>query len=449
MLAIRQIIPQNTYSKITIISIFIIYSGYRSHITMASSKQKEIIQQQILRKVKQIADLEEKQASLMTQPGGEEFKVTRKLFACFDGFIILRSFSKEIVDPFQLVVSADRILNFAKTQLPIRTKNGLFIRLYEVLQHTIRISWAPGVKLDVGSKGGGVKIADDISTDGFQLMIFDYKEVEQVKEIIQDINFIIYTNDEFQKLREENEALKQELIKLELVQEPLIITEGKTDWKYFVAALRLFHANNEFKDIQEKWFLKFGSKNDVENKTCDASFEFENNVSKLNKIFDSYFEARTIDKNGLKPVRIGIFDSDDRQAKNRNDVENNLFSFLLEPDGISTEFLYSELELQSMVAGKRLYIGSEFNPQSKRLVKDPNINLGGDNNNLNKAGKHVIIDCDVYNTSGENIALSKEKFAQEVYNRQINISLESLSNFRKVFDKILNCISSSRTRTAR
>lgn len=409
---------------------------------MSSNKHREIIAQQLSRKINQIADLERQQTAQMIQPSGEEYKVTRKVFACFDGFIILRSFSKDVIDPFQVTSSSERLLNFAKTQLPIRTKDGNFIRLYEVLQNTIRINWAPGVKLDVGSKGGGVKIAENIVIDGFQLMIFDYKNFELVKEIIKDIDFIIYTSEEFQDLSKENELLKEQIGKFNTIQEPIIITEGKTDWKYFVAALRMFHEKGEFIAIDEKWFLKFGSENDVLNGSCDANFEFESSVSKLNKIFDSYGESRSIDRSGLKPVRIGIYDSDDKQAKPRIDAENKLFSFVIEPDGISTEFFYSDQELKSVVEGKRLYIGSEFNHHSKRHITDSNLSIGGKNDNLNKAGKYVIVDCDVFNSNNENLALTKEKFAQEIYNKRINISPASLKNFKPVFDKILSFVRS-------
>ncbi|MBK6283656.1 MAG: hypothetical protein IPF54_14300 [Draconibacterium sp.] len=163
---------------------------------------------------------------------------------------------------------------------------------------------------------------------------------------------------------------------------------------------------------------------------------FENNVSKLNKLLDSYIEARTIDNNLSKSVRIGIFDSDDSKAKARFDNENKIYSFLIQPNDISTEFLYSENEIKSQIDGKRLFIGTEFNEKTKRLKENSFINLGGDNNNLNKAGRNVIVDSDVYNEEGINLALTKEKFAQQIYYKEIIISDESLCNFRHIFSKI-------------
>ena len=71
--------------------------------------------------------------------------------------------------------------------------------------------------------------------------------------------------------------------------------------------------------------------------------------------------------------------------------------------------------------------------------------MGGDNSILNKACKNVIIDCDVYDEEGNNIALSKEKFAQEIYYDRIKISENSLNNFKIIFDKILEFTSPTRS----
>jgi hypothetical protein len=411
---------------------------------MGGTEKEEIIKREISRKIKKLAELEEKQAINGLSAVDNEFKISRKVFACIDGFIILRTFSKTHLDSFELFISPLRIGWVVKNQLPIKTKDGQILSLFKLINLAIRINWGIGTKLDIGSQGGGIKI-NNFEIDGFQIMILSYKEIEQFKDTIDDIDFIIYSNSEIQKLTEENNELRFTINELNIINEPLILTEGKTDWKHFVSALRYFHSKNQFMEIQEKWFLKFGSKDDVTNKTCDTTFEFENSVSKLNKLLDSYIEARTIDKSIVPPIRIGIFDSDEKQAKSIIDKENKVYSFLIEPNEISTEFLYSEDEIKSSVDGKRLYIGNEFNSKTKRLINNSTINLGGDNSILNKAGKNVIIDCDVYDEEGNNIALSKEKFAQEIYYDRIKISENSLNNFKIIFDKILEFTSPTRS----
>jgi len=192
----------------------------------------------------------------------------------------------------------------------------------------------------------------------------------------------------------------------------------------------------QYLEIHEDWFLKFGSQDDIDKNICNTCFVLENGVSKLNKILDAYVEARNIDKTFEKSVRIGIFDSDDKQAKYRCDTENKIFAFLIEPSDISTELLYCDDEIKTIYEGKRLYIGDEFDSRTKKLIKNKSISLGGDNNILNKAGKRVIIDSDVYDENSVNLALSKEKFAQLIFNKEIEVSHDSLINFQHIFTKI-------------
>lgn len=401
-------------------------------------EQAEIIKRQIAKKIKKLAELEEKQSINNSESLDPAFMITRKILACIDGFIILRTFSKNYSEPFQLITSPLRI-SLAKIQLPIKTTDGHVISLSNVIDPIFGVNWRIGTKLDIGSQGGGIKI-NGLTLEGFQLMIFSYKEMDHIKETLDDINFIIYSNSEIEKLSDENNDLKLAIEKLDSLNGPLIISEGKTDWKYFISALRYFHSKNQFLEIEEKWFLKFGSKNDILSNLCDTSFEFENSVSKLNKILDSYLEARKIDHNSSKPIRIGIFDSDDKQAKSIIDKENKVYSFLIQPSDISTEFLFSEEELKYSVDSKRLYIGEEFDLKTKKLITNTKISLGGDNNNLNKAGRKVIIDSDVYDENSENKALSKEKFAQNIYDKRIQISESSFGNFKHIFEKILELI---------
>ena len=358
---------------------------------MRSTEQISLIKREISRKIKKLAELEKKLSTNDSYSVNVEFMISRKIYACFDGFIILRTFSKENIDPFEIVISPDRIIPFAKNNLPIKTKDGQFLSLYKLLNPVIRLNWEIGMKLEIK---GGITF-DNFQTDGLQIVMSSYDETEQIKETLDDIKFIIYSDSEIQKLTEENEELKNTINDLNFINNPIIITEGKTDWKHFISALKYFHSINEFMEINENWFLKFGSKDDVLNNICDTYFEFENSVSKLNKLLDSYIEARNIDNSAANPIRIGIFDSDEKQAKSIIDKENKIYSFLIEPNEISTEFLYSENEVKSFVDGKRLYIGNEFNSKTKRLINNPQINLGGDNSILNKAGKKVIIDSDV------------------------------------------------------
>ncbi|KAF2338239.1 AAA family ATPase [Flavobacterium tistrianum] len=232
---------------------------------------------------------------------------------------------------------------------------------------------------------------------------------------------------------QENRILELEK-KISSNEDILIVTEGKTDWKYFIAGLRFFHSRNEFENIQEDFFYKFGSDSDVESGICGTDNVNDLSESKLKNYLNFLIESRKIDVNDRK-IRFGIFDSD-TNISIISDSSTNVYSFKIEPNNISTELLFNDEEIKSLVNERRLYIGNEFGERNKIHLQDPLITLGGDSSNINKAGKRVIIETDVYNRSGENIALSKEKFAQAIFEGVINISEESWNNFRHIFDQI-------------
>lgn len=215
----------------------------------------------------------------------------------------------------------------------------------------------------------------------------------------------------------------------------LIITEGKTDWKYMLKALEYYHSKKEFVEIKEDFFYRFGSEEDVENQICGTNKVDELSDTKLKKYLDSLVEARKIDPASTQ-IRIGIFDSDNSKIQVTNDNEKRVFSFKIVPEDISTEFIFNDDELKAEIDGRRLYIGREFHPKSQKNIDDPTISLGGDNSITNKAGEKKIIEAGVFNNKHENIALTKEKFAQAVFNGEIEISEESWEGFRYIFVKI-------------
>jgi ABC-type branched-subunit amino acid transport system ATPase component len=217
-------------------------------------------------------------------------------------------------------------------------------------------------------------------------------------------------------------------------QNVLIVTEGKTDWKYFLSALRFFHKNNLFKNIQESYFYKFGSESDVRSGICGTDNINELSESKLKNYLNFLIESRKIDTNYNK-IRIGIFDSDTNISLT-NDSEKKIYSFKIEPNNISTELLFTDEAIKTLVEGRRLFIGSEFGERNKIHIEDSSLSLGGDSSNTNKAGKRVIIETDVYIRTGESIALSKEGFAKAIFEGKINISEESWNKFRNIFVQI-------------
>ncbi|MEN7552017.1 AAA family ATPase [Rapidithrix thailandica] len=228
--------------------------------------------------------------------------------------------------------------------------------------------------------------------------------------------------------------------KIESGNDILIITEGKTDWKYMLSALRYFHAKGEFSEIQESYFYRFGSAADVESSICDTEIVNELSDAKLRNYLNGLVESRKIDSSEVSQIRIGIFDSDNKNVKIVNNHSLGVYSFKISPENISTEFLFSDDEIKTIVTDKRLYIGTEFDGQSKINLTSSELSLGGESQNTNKAGKRVIIDSGVYNRSIENVALSKESFAQNIFQETITVSENSWENFRHIFNNILSFI---------
>lgn len=239
----------------------------------------------------------------------------------------------------------------------------------------------------------------------------------------------------YSKIYDQENRIKVLEGKIDSTKNFLIITEGKTDWKYFLKALEHYHSKNEFENITQEMFYKFGSETDVNSNICGTEVINELSDSKLNNYLKSLTNSRDIDKTDIGKIRVGIFDSD-TNTKVTNESTLGIFSFKIEPNGISTEFLFSESEIKTDLDGRRLFVGEEFEKRTKINLNDSNLTLGGESSNINKAGKKVIIDTDVYNRSGENIALPKELFAQAVFDNSIPISGNSYENFRHIFEKI-------------
>lgn len=248
----------------------------------------------------------------------------------------------------------------------------------------------------------------------------EYKELQKVNKRFYD------------KIENQTQRIKELEEVVDSNAEILIITEGKTDWKYFIGALKYFHSKDEFKNIEEGFFYKYGSKEDVAANVCDTNFFAELGETQLSKSLSNEIANRTGDIEKRSKIWIGVFDSD-TNIKLKNKAEYNVYSFKIQPDGISTEFLFDDAEIKSEIESKRLFIGDEFNERTTRHLSD-NLNLGS--GSQKRAGRREIIDCDVYNEVGENQALSKERFSQAIYNHEIEISENSWERFRHVFDQI-------------
>lgn len=212
--------------------------------------------------------------------------------------------------------------------------------------------------------------------------------------------------------------------KINQLSKPLVITEGKTDWKHLKSAFN--HLRNEYPTLEFDF-------HEYEN-------EIEMGDSQLDQIVDSYR------KTSLDKKVIAVFDRDAKAYVNKygnkpfTKINENLYAFCIplineELDEISIEYYYKENDLKRFdEQGRRLFDGKEFD----------NFGVSLDNNYLtdlrNKAGKLKIIDSAVYKfeerESKKNIALSKNEFAENILNNNQNFTNIDFENFRKIFDVI-------------
>lgn len=242
----------------------------------------------------------------------------------------------------------------------------------------------------------------------------------------------------YEMMTKENERYAAQVSSLsssiKTIQRPIIITEGKTDWKHLKSALSYFRENGEYLDL------------DIE----IVEYEFDFGDAKLHNLLTQY---------GQFPQRypiIGIFDCDEANGKNihkeggKRDYGHNVWGISINVPsyrtyntlGISIEFLYQDADLKKVNENnRRLYVTSEFN-ENGRLVAD--LRIGVKNNHdvkNNIAESREKIQCDeVIDVEGNSLALSKDSFATNILNKVPPFDQMDFSAFRAIFDRINNLI---------
>lgn len=224
--------------------------------------------------------------------------------------------------------------------------------------------------------------------------------------------------------------------KTKIFNKPVIITEGKTDWKHIKAALAYFKGNHEYEDI------------DVE----VLEYDFDFGDSKLHSLLNQY---KTF------PHRykiVGIFDCDEgngrmiHSAGGTKQYGDNIWGMSIPvPDyrnynfgGISIEFLYMDEDLKRQdEKGRRLYVTSEFN-ENGRFTSDVRIGVKNihDVKNYILPEKEKIQADEVIDIDGYSLALSKEQFATNILERRGDFANVCFDAFRPVFDRLRTILQS-------
>ncbi len=216
-------------------------------------------------------------------------------------------------------------------------------------------------------------------------------------------------------------------------------TEGKSDWK-----------------ILKKAFSELGTSLNVK----FHEFEGDMGHDKLVKRCDALS-----DHEHPKPI-VFVFDHDNKQIiaqvmekeKLFKSWDNNVFSFAipipehrLEHENISIELYFSDQELGLCDnRGRRLFLTSEFNAKSGNLKDDSSIHIGNKAvlTNCAEANKAKIVDSDVFNSSNNNIALTKGAFAEYVMNNTPPFDDLKFESFQTIIDILETIKSVSRPKTS-
>lgn len=240
------------------------------------------------------------------------------------------------------------------------------------------------------------------------------------EQYIEVYNMMLGENEKFKEMYQSVQEKNKEMTT------PLIITEGKTDWKHLKNALLKFQANGEFQDLD----IRFD--------------EYENDLgdSKLDSLL------KNLSHNHNSNKIIGIFDNDEDTGKkydNQEPVElgNSVYGWCIPnprklPYGISIEFLYEDNDIKKNdKQNRRLYLSDEFKEKSLRLKTDATVN--STNKKIvecYKKGIVKIIDSEVFDSSERSIALSKNDFAKNILDNIDPFDSVDIKHFRSVFERI-------------
>ncbi|WP_291941717.1 hypothetical protein [Cetobacterium sp.] len=234
---------------------------------------------------------------------------------------------------------------------------------------------------------------------------------------------------------------------LQSLTKPLIITEGKTDWKHFKSALNYFKANGKFLSLDVD-FLEYTD-------PSDSSSELS--MPRI-KMSDSQL-ATSLETFSNLPNQykiIGIFDSDTKIGKDNMNKSygNNTFGICIDTPkhrenrslGISVELLYTDDDLIKKIDtnNRRLYLSDEFYEHG-RLKENREIdykNNNGIKNNLTKE-TNKIIDNSVFDGDGNNLALTKECFANYILNKTFPYNNMDFSGFESLFIRLESLINNN------
>ncbi len=215
---------------------------------------------------------------------------------------------------------------------------------------------------------------------------------------------------------------------------PTIWTEGKTDIKHLQSAWNYLKSKKNYS-------IKLDFKDDLDPKKQGSS-QLLTMCQQFSKHQQQIPMIAIFDRDETKYVREGHDDT-----RGFKDWKNGVYSFALpiplhrqDLKEICIEHYYSDEEIcQKDSNGRRLFLSHEFSKQSGRHIS--NLDLISIERKKIKTNQLKIIDDNVFDKEDNNIALSKNDFADHILNAKDGFSNFDFEAFHEVFqiiEKILN-----------
>ncbi|MDA2596704.1 AAA family ATPase [Bacillus cereus group sp. Bc061] len=220
----------------------------------------------------------------------------------------------------------------------------------------------------------------------------------------------------------------------------LIITEGKTDWKHLKRALLKLQENELFVDVDFE-FLDYEG-------TQMGHGELLALCKQVSKIQNEYKIVCIFDRD-VSNVNREVAS----QGADYKSWGNNVYSLLLpvpkhreETPGICIEHYYFDSEITLMdETGKRMYLGNEFSRKSGQHILEKDKFCQAKNKVGGSSISIIDRDCDVFvgEKEDENIALSKNQFAENILQGVKPFDTVNFDNFQPIFEIIEEIIQES------
>jgi hypothetical protein len=212
------------------------------------------------------------------------------------------------------------------------------------------------------------------------------------------------------------------------VVKPLVITEGKTDWKHLKIALSSLKSMEVIGDFVDIDFHEYEDEDMGDTELLNMCMRYAK-TSQLRKY-------------------IFVFDRDNSNLLSKvEDVGqkykswgNNVYSFAIPVPShrqltpkVSIELFYQDEDLKRWDDNRRrLFLSNEFNPKSGRHLTE-NLNCM----EINKLKEDLkIVDNKVYDQDHQNVALSKDDFANYVLEKAPGFDDVDMIEFKAIIDII-------------